>query len=113
MAEASSKRVYYKAKNNLQVNRLPLFLGWVDFAGEEITGRHYKPKVDKSTGTYLIGYYGITGQAASFSQTFEKYGLLEISEEDFNILLSQWTHGGEYTPSQWGLALKWEIARTD
>ena len=113
MAETSSKRVYYKARDNLQVNRLPFFFGWVDFVGEEITGRHYKPKIDKATGTYLIGYYGITGQAANFSQTFDKHGLLEISEEDFNSLLSQWTHGGEYAPSQWGLALKWEIARAD
>ena len=113
MANTSLKRVYYKARNNMQINRLPFFFGWVDFLGQEIAGRHYKPKIEKSTGAYIIGYYKITGPAADFSQTFNKYGLLEISEEDFNILLSQWTGGGEYAPSQWGLVLNWEIAKAD
>ena len=105
-------RIYYKSKNNLPANNLPFFFGWVDFVGENIDGRHYKPKIDKSTETYLIGYYGIEGASATFSETFEKHGLIEITQEDFNTILSQWTYGGEYAPQQWGLALKWEIAKS-
>ncbi|MFC1975524.1 hypothetical protein ACFLXQ_03890 [Chloroflexota bacterium] len=111
MADKLPKRIYYKAKNDLQKNNLPFFFGWVDLDDEKITGEHYKPKIDRSTQEYLIGYYKIEGDAANFSQTFENHGLIEITQEDFNALLSQWTWGGEYTPQQWGLA--WEIAKSD
>ncbi len=113
MTENSSRRVYYRAKDDMQINQLPFFFGWVDFEGEKISGRHYKPKIDKTTQTYLIGYYGIEGEAAGFSKTFAQHGLVEITQEEFNIILSGWTRGGEYTPHQWGLALKWEIANSD
>jgi hypothetical protein len=105
------KRIYYKARDDMQINDLPFFFGWVDFEEEKIVGKHYKPKIDQSTGSYLIGYYKIEGKAANFSQTFAKHGLIEITQEDFNILLSQWTRGGEYAPNQWGLAWGWEIAK--
>jgi len=104
-------RIHYKSKNELPDSDFPFFFGWVDFDGEEINGQHYKPKIDKSTQTYLIGYYGIEGKSATFTDTFEKHGLIEITQEEFNMILSQWTQGGEYTPSQWGLGLKWEIAK--
>jgi hypothetical protein len=105
-------RIYYKSGRNLAANNLPFFLGWVDFEDENISGRHYKPKIDRSTETYLIGYYGIEGEAATFSATFVRYGLVEITLEEFNTILSQWTGGGEYTPYRWGLALKWETAKS-
>jgi hypothetical protein len=110
-AEEVLRRIYYRAKDDLEINDLPFFFGWVDFAGEKIVGEHYKPKIDKETQTYFIGYYKIEGKAADFSQTFEKHGLIEITQEDFNIFLSQWTRGGEYAPAQWGLAVAWEIAK--
>jgi hypothetical protein len=113
MAEEASKRIYYKAKDILPINQLPFFFGWVDFEDEKITGRHYKPKIDKPTGEYLIGYYKISGEAVNFSQTFKDHELIEITQEDFNILLSQWTQGGSYAPSQWGLALNWKIAESE
>ena len=111
--DESPQRIYYQAREDMKVNDLPFFFGWVDFEGGKIMGEHYKPKIDQSTGDYLIGYYKIEGDAANFSQTFEKHGLAEITQEEFHILLSQWTRGGEYAPGQWGLAWAWEIAKSD
>ena len=107
------KRIYYKARDELKINKLPFFFGWVDFEGDKIVGEHYKPKIDQPTDEYLIGYYKIEGEAKNFAQTFAKHGLAEITQEDFHIILSQWTRGGEYAPSQWGLAWAWEIAKPD
>ena len=95
----------------MQINQLPFFFGWVNIQDEKITGEHYKPKIDQSNGEYMIGYYKIEGLAADFLQTFRRHSLIEITQEDFNTLLSQWTHGGEYAPACWGLGLTWEIAR--
>jgi hypothetical protein len=112
MANEPPKRIYYKARDDLQLNNLPFFFGWVDVEGKRVAGEHYKPKIDQSTETYMIGYYKIEGNAADFSRTFEKHGLTEITQEDFNALLSKWTRGGEYTPNCWGLGLVWEIAKS-
>ncbi|MBN1995019.1 MAG: hypothetical protein JW953_20155 [Anaerolineae bacterium] len=103
-------RTYYRARDELQINNLPFFFGWVDFEGDKVVGEHYKPKIDRPSGAYLIGYYKIEGEAANFAQTFAKHGLVEITQEEFNVILSQWTRGGEYAPNQWGLAWTWEIA---
>jgi hypothetical protein len=110
--DKSPQRIYYKARDGLQINSLPLYFGWLEIEGDQMAGEHYKPKIERSTETYLIGYYRIEGDAANFSETFEKYGLTEITQEDFHILLSQWTHGGVYTPFQWGLAQIWQIAKS-
>ncbi|MBN1217491.1 MAG: hypothetical protein JXM69_01065 [Anaerolineae bacterium] len=109
-ANTPQKRIYYRARDDLRINDLPVFFGWVDFAGNVLVGEHYKPKLDPSTGVYIIGYYKIEGEAANFSETFEKHGLTEITQEDFHNLLSQWTRGGVYTPQQWGLSWAWKKA---
>jgi len=106
------QRIYYKARDESQINQLPFFFGWVDIENEKITGEHYKPKIDQFTGAYLIGYYKIEGKAADFLQTFRAHALTEITPEDFNTLLSQWTRGGEYAPTCWGLGLAWEIVKS-
>lgn len=111
MLANSPKITYYQAKDKLELNQLPYFFGWVEFVDEKIKGEHYKPKIDQATGVYMIGYYKIEGQAADFLQSFEKHGLTEITQEDFNALLSQWTQGGQSDLNCWGLELTWEIAK--
>lgn len=111
MTDSSVKIRYYKARDEAQINELPYFFGWVEFEGEKISGEHYKPKIDQATQDYLIGYYKIEGSAADFLQSFEKHSLTEMTQEDFNALLSKWTQGGEYTPPCWGSGLTWEIAK--
>jgi hypothetical protein len=108
---ASSRITYYQARNDLQIDGLPFFFGRVNFEGGKISGEHYKPKIDQSTKTHLIGYYKIEGDAADFLQSFEKHGLSEITQEEFNVLLSGWTRGGKYPPICWGLGAIWEIAK--
>lgn len=110
MPDNSPKIIYYQTKDKLD-NQLPYFFGWVEFKDERIKGEHYKPKIDQASGAYVIGYYNIEGQAADFVRSFEKHGLVEITQEDFNARLSQWTQGGQSTPSCWGLELTWEIAK--
>lgn len=112
MTNSFPKIIYYKAKDELPINQLPFFFGWVEFVDEKIKGKHYKPKLEKDSGAYMIGYYNIEGQAADFLQTFDKHTLLEITEEDFKTLLNQWTQDGESTPNSWGLGLVQEIAKS-
>ena len=111
MPDYSPKIIYYKTQEKSELNQLPYFFGWVEFIDEKIEGEHYKPKIDQVTGTYMIGYYKIEGQATDFLQSFEKHGLAEITQEEFNALLSQWTQGGQSTPICWGLGAAWEIAK--
>ena len=44
MANEPPKRIYYKARDDLQLNHLPFFFGWVDVEGKRVVGEHYKPK---------------------------------------------------------------------
>ncbi len=106
------KTLFYRAKDEAQLDNRPFFFGWVEFIAAKINGQHYKPKLDQFSGEYTIGYYKIEGDAADFWHTFETEDILEISPEEFNILLSQWTHGGDYKPNEWGSGLSWKIAKT-
>lgn len=107
------KTIYYRAKDDAQIENLPFFFGWVEFDQGKISGRHYKPKLDQFTNKHTIGYYKIQGDESDFLHTFETKGLVEITQEDFNALLSKWTKGGEYTPENWGTGLTWDIAKPD
>ncbi len=111
MTETHRKMICYQAKEDLRINGLPFFFGCVEIYDDKISGRHYKPKFDKKTETYVIGYYNIEGEAADFLRAFETHGNREISQEAFNAILSQWTEGGVYSPMCWGLGEAWEIAK--
>ncbi len=102
-ANAYPKTMYYKAKEELQINNLPFFFGRIEIRNGKITGKHYKPKFDRLTETYLLGYYRIKGEAADFWQIFQTHGDAEITEEEFSSLLGQWDQGKRYPPVSWGL----------
>ncbi len=106
-----SKIVYYKAPTELKINNLPYFFGWVEVTDDKVKGEHYKPKLEQTTGVHLIGWYNIEGEATNFIQSLNNHDLIEITQEDFNALLSKWTQGGQYTPTCWGLGLVQEIAK--
>ncbi|MEM7346365.1 MAG: D-glycerate dehydrogenase [Chloroflexota bacterium] len=105
--------LYYRARDEVKINELPYFFGWVEIEDQKIVGEHYKPKQDPQNSDYSIGYYKIEGSEQDFQNNFDKDALVEISQEDFNAILSKWTRGGEYTPLNWGQGWPTEIAQTD
>jgi hypothetical protein len=103
-------KIYYKSKDDLKINDLPYFFGWVEVRDGKISGRHYKPKFNKLTDSYSIGYYRIDGEEADFRQVFQSHGEPEITAEEFESILSQWTQDELCPPVSWGLGEIKEVA---
>lgn len=104
---------YYRARDDLLINNLPFFFGRVEIHNGRIKGEHYKPKFDKSTKTYTIGYYNIEGDAVHFLETFRSHGDVEITTEEFEAFLMRWTQENNSPPVCWGLGTVWEVTRRD
>ncbi len=110
-SDNQSKKIYYKARDDMQINGLPYFFGWVEFKSEKIVGEHYKPKIDQFTKIHHIGYYKIQGRAADFLYSLEGQDLVEITREEFDSILVQWIGVDKDAPVCWGLGLVSEIAK--
>jgi hypothetical protein len=95
------KVLYYRARDELYINDLPIFFGWVELKNEIAVGSHYRARIEKMNKKYLIGYYWLELEADVFFQKFEEHGDVEITREEFEDLLDRWTQHGKYPPFCW------------
>ncbi len=99
--------IYYRAREDQTINRLPIFFGQVEEQGGRVTGKHYRARIDTGSRVegankiYIIGYYWIEQDAAEFHQKFTANNLIKITAEEFDDLLSRWTRDGELPAMCW------------
>jgi hypothetical protein len=93
--------MYYQARPDLTVNDLPIFFGRVELRQGQVAGRHYRARIERDEQHYLIGYYWIEQEAEPFLKKFADHGDVEISEDDFNQILTRWTQESRSEPFCW------------
>jgi hypothetical protein len=93
--------LYYRARDDLTVDGLPIFFGWVEVQLQKVVGRHYRATIAKADLDPHIGYYWLELDADVFFARFEEHGDVEITRQKFEDLLDQWTQHGEYPPFCW------------
>jgi hypothetical protein len=93
--------IYYQARPDLTVNDLPIFFGRVELQNGKVNGKHYRARIDQLKKNYIIGYYWLEQEADQFLRKFQDHGDSEITEDDFNRLLNQWTRNGQNPPFCW------------
>lgn len=96
-----SRIMYYRARPDLTVNNLPIFFGQVELQQGQVTGRHYRARIERGQQHYLIGYYWLEQEAEQFLKKFADHGDVEISEADFNELIARWTQESRSEPFCW------------
>ena len=103
--------IYYRASDKQKVNNLPYFFGWAEIVDDKINGEHYKPKQEKDSDSYSIGFYKIEGITANFLNTLQMNTILEINRQEYENILEQWLQVSEYPLTCWGQGWEWQVAR--
>lgn len=93
--------LFYRARDGLKVDNLPLFFGRVKLEGNKVIGKHYRARIEKVNSHYLIGYYWLELDADVFFQKFAEHEDVEIPQEEFETLLGEWTRHGRYPAFCW------------
>src|SRR5262245_52804107 len=96
-----SRIMYYRARPDLTVKSLPIFLGRVELRQGQVIGRHYRARIDQKEQHYLIGYYQIEQEAEQFLKKFADHGDVEISQDEFEALLARWIQESRSEPFCW------------
>ena len=95
------REIYYQARKDLTVNDLPIFFGHVELQNGKVSGKHYRARIDQMEKNYIIGYYWLEQEAEQFLQKFKAHGDLEITADDFKVLLERWTQQSKNPPFCW------------
>ncbi len=112
------KATYYRAREDQTVNDLPIFFGHMELQNGKAKGKHYRARIDRADKSYLIGYYWLELDADEFFRKFQAHNVIEITETEFNTLLSKWTQEGKQPAFCWNPGEKQEAellwsAKTD
>ena len=106
------RTIYYKTNTLIKATGLPFYFGCVHIEADELTGRHYKPKVGKLTEKHIIGYYEVRGNPDHFLQILKEQDDKEISQAEFERLLCQWEQASDGRAVSWGPGLAWELGKS-
>lgn len=93
--------LYYRARDDLTIDGLPIFFGRVEVQAQKVVGRHYRATAPSANHDHHIGYYWLELDASVFFARFEEHGDVEITRRNFEDLLDRWTQQGEYPPFCW------------
>jgi hypothetical protein len=93
--------LYYRARDDLTIDGLPIFFGCVEVQAQKVVGRHYRATAPSANLDHNIGYYWLELDASVFFARFEEHGDVEITRQNFEDLLDRWTQQGQYSPFCW------------
>jgi hypothetical protein len=93
--------IYYKARDELTIDKLPIFFGSVEVRGGKAVGTHFRATTEKADREYVVGYYWLELEADAFFQKFTEHQDIEISADEFSAILGRWIQRGKRPPYCW------------